>query len=359
MQFLLQKSAEQLNAGKAAQEKKQWEIARRCFLGSADYLYQAAAQSTGQFRQQRVANAEALVAHANGLPQKQAAPVAVAPETGSAWLVHERPDVRFADVAGLEDVKEQIRLKLIYPFSHPDLAAQYGVRRGGGILLYGPPGTGKTLIARAVAGEVDAAFFSVKPSEIMSKWVGAAEQNIAKLFAAAREHPRAVLFIDEVESLVPKRRSNGSTIMKRVVPQILAELEGFDTHVNTLLFIGATNEPWSLDPAVLRPGRFDEKIYVGLPDEIARERIVALALADRPLDPAVTFAWLVDCLSGYSGADIVNVCRKACSIPFIESVQTGIARPILQQDFETVLATVTPSVTQKDVVRFSDYTSAK
>jgi SpoVK/Ycf46/Vps4 family AAA+-type ATPase len=179
----------------------------------------------------------------------------------------ERPSIRFADIAGLEDVKEDIRLKMIYPYTHPEFAARYRIRRGGGILLWGPPGTGKTMLARAVAGEIEAAFFTVKPSEIMSKWVGDSEHNVARLFSTAREHERSIVFIDEIEALIPARRDAQQGVMTRLVPQILAELEGFATaDQNPILFIGATNEPWSLDPAVLRPGRFDEKVYVGLPD---------------------------------------------------------------------------------------------
>ena len=179
--------------------------------------------------------------------------------------------MRFADVAGLEDVKEEIRLRLIYPLAHPEKAQRYGIQSGGGLLLYGPPGTGKTLLARAVAGEIDAAFFTARPSELMSKWVGEAEQNIARLFDEARQCERAIIFLDEVEAMIPARRSSGSTVMQRVVPQILAELQGIRQRSSGLLFMGATNEPWALDPAVLRPGRFDARIYVGLPGSAPRD----------------------------------------------------------------------------------------
>jgi transitional endoplasmic reticulum ATPase len=288
--------------------------------------------------------------------RKKAQPVAAEGEE-TPWLVAERPRTRFADVAGLEDVKEQIRLKLIYPFTHPEEADKFGVRRGGGILLYGPPGTGKTLIARAVAGEVDAAFFTVKPSEIMSKWVGEAEQNVERLFETARGQARSVIFLDEVEALVPRRRSSRSTVMQRVVPQFLAELEGFDRHEDegALLFVGATNEPWSLDPAVMRPGRFDEKIYVPLPGPEARRRILELNLKDRPLAPDSDLDALAERLEGYSGADVVNICRKACAIPFLEAVEEGVERDVLWADFEAVLEEVRPSVAAKDLKRFEEF----
>lgn len=362
MQFLLEKAHEQVEAGLAAQQAGKTAVARRHYLQAAEYLFQAAAKSKGSFKANRLAQAEELLKKAEAVaaipparPDK--APVAAPEQSDTPWLVQERPTIRFDDVAGLEQVKEQIRLKLLYPFTHPQLAAQFGIKQGGGILLYGPPGTGKTLIARATAGEIEAAFFSVKPSEIMSKWVGEAEQNIQKLFAAARAWPRSVIFIDEVESLVPKRRSSGSTVMQRVVPQILAELEGFEQKETdgALLFVGATNEPWSLDPAVLRPGRFDEKIYIGLPDEAARYRIVELQLQERPLAPDITFATLAERLAGYSGADIVNICRKACAIPFVEGVKSGRTRPVSWADFESILAEVRPSVNAKELAKYDQF----
>ena len=363
MQFLLEKAQGQLEAGLAAQKAGRLVVARRHYLSAAEYLFQAAAQSEGNFKAERTRQAEELLARAGELAeaiaQQPKPPIAIAPakgEKGAAWLAADRPDVRFDDVAGLETVKEQIRLKLLYPFTHPELAARYGVKRGGGILLYGPPGTGKTLIARAVAGEVEAAFFAVKPSEIMSKWVGEAEKNVQKLFETARGYDRAVIFIDEVEALVPKRRSSGSTVMQRVVPQILAELEGFDqSRPGALLFIGATNEPWALDPAVLRPGRFDEKIYIGLPAEAARRRILELNLAGKPLADDVDLDALTVRIAGFSGADIANICRKACAIPFVEGVETGAARSVGWADFEVVLGGIRPSVSVKELAKYEKY----
>jgi transitional endoplasmic reticulum ATPase len=365
MRFHLDKAKDHLEDGLQAQDAGRLADARYHYLKAAEYMVKAAERTENQpIAVKRLDYARQLQAKADALEpliraaqaRKRALPVAADSE-GSPWLVAERPATRFADVAGLEDVKEQIRLKLIYPFTHPEQAERFGIRRGGGILLYGPPGTGKTLIARAVAGEVDAAFFSVKPSEIMSKWVGEAEQNVARLFALARAEPRSVVFVDEVESLVPKRRSNRSTVMQRVVPQFLAELEGFDRHEHdgALLFIGATNEPWALDPAVMRPGRFDEKIYVPLPDLAARRRILELNLEGRPMGPDVDLDALAEVLKGYSGADLVNVCRKACAIPFLEAVEEGVERDVAWRDFEEVVEEVSPSVQIRDLSRFERF----
>ena len=362
MEMLLEQAARQMELGRQAQSAAKTVDARRHYLQAAEHLFQAAARSHGHLKAKRAEWAETLYAQAQalgaGVPEPQQSrreSVTVGPGEPAPWLVAERPDVRFSDVAGLDDVKEQIRLKLIYPFVYPEQAAHFGIRRGGGILLYGPPGTGKTLIARAVAGEVEAPFFSVKPSEIMSKWVGEAEQNVERLFDAARAYDRSVVFIDEVEALVPKRRSSGSTVMQRVVPQILAELEGFEEREGALLFIGATNEPWALDPAVLRPGRFDERIYVPLPDPAARRSILELNLHDRPLAEDVDLDRLAERLAGHSGADIVNVCGKACAIPFIEAVERGVERDVAMGDFEAVMAGARPSVSRKDVARFERF----
>ncbi len=274
----------------------------------------------------------------------------------SAWIVKDKPTIGFDDIAGLEDVKEEIRLKMIYPFAHAELAKKYGIDAGGGVLLFGPPGTGKTMIAKAIAHEIDATFFVVSPAEVLSKWVGEAEQNIRKLFDAAKEEDTSVIFLDETEALVPKRKSDGSTVMQRVVPQILQELEGFDRRGNrALLFVGATNKPWMLDDAMLRPGRLDAKIYVGLPDAPARFRLLEIYLGDRPLADDVDFGDLCDRLDGYTGADIKNIAQRAAQLPFMEAIGGKEARPISGKDIVSVIEETAPSVNPADVVRYQRF----
>src|SRR5215218_9193125 len=231
------------------------------------------------------------------------------------WVVKEKPALRFDDVAGLDDVKEDIRLKMIYPFQHPELAARFDIRPGGGVLMYGPPGTGKTMLAKATAGEIDATFFRISPADVLSKWVGEAEQNLKKLFEAASAEERAIIFIDEIEALVPARRDEGSSVMQRVVPQILQGMEGFDEKdVSPILFMGATNVPWQLDPAVLRPGRFDEKVHIPLPDLPARRKMLDIYLSKRPLADDIDLDALATRLDGFSGADIKYICDRAATI---------------------------------------------
>jgi len=274
----------------------------------------------------------------------------------SDWIVRDKPDIGFEDIAGLEDVKNDIRLKMIYPLSHPELARRYGINAGGGMLLYGPPGTGKTMIAKAIAHEIDATFFVISPAQVLSKWVGEAEQNVRKLFEAAKECDLAVIFMDEVEALVPKRKSGSSTVMQRVVPQILQEMEGFDRKSDRpLLFIAATNKPWMLDDAFLRPGRLDTKIYVGLPDAPARYRLLEIHLGDRPLEEDVDFGVLCDRLEGYSGADIKSIAQQAAAIPFTEAIAGREPRPISADDLVRVIEANPPSVNPATLSRFEAF----
>jgi transitional endoplasmic reticulum ATPase len=287
---------------------------------------------------------------------RQAESESGAQSQASDWIVRDKPKIRFDDVAGLEDVKSEVRLKMIYPFLHSELAARYGIRPGGGVLLYGPPGTGKTMIAKAIAGELDATIFVISPAQVMSKWVGEAEQNIKKLFDAAKAEDRSLIFIDEIEALIPRRQTDSSAVMQRVVPQILQELEGFDRNENrALLFVGATNKPWMLDEAVLRPGRLDAHIYVPLPDAPARYRLLEIHLGSRPLADDVDLGALCDALDGYSGADIRNIAERSARRPFLESLDGGQARPISQADILAVIAETLPSVKPGDLVRYEQF----
>ena len=272
------------------------------------------------------------------------------------WIVRDKPNLKFADVSGLEDVKQDIRLKMIYPFAHPDLAQKFGIRPGGGILLYGPPGTGKTMLAKATAGEIDATFFRISPADVLSKWVGEAEQNIKKLFDTAAAEPRSIIFIDEIEALVPARKDEGSSVMQRVVPQILQAVEGFDKKVGrSILLMGATNVPWQLDPAMLRPGRFDEKVYIPLPDEPARRHMLGMYMSNRPLAIDVNLDEIAKKLEGYSGADINYICDRAAVVPFLKSVASGEDGDVTSQIIDDVIHDTPRSVTPEMLRRFEQW----
>ena len=273
----------------------------------------------------------------------------------SEWIIREKPKIGFDDIAGLEDVKDEIRLKMIYPLSHPKLAAKYGINAGGGVLLHGPPGTGKTMMAKAIAHELDATFFVISPAQILSKWVGEAEQNLKKLFDAARAEAKSVIFMDEIEALVPRRKSGGSSVMQRVVPQILQELEGFAEDSTPLLFVGATNKPWMLDDAMMRPGRLDARIYIPLPDAPARFKLLEIYLSDRPLANDIDFGELCDRLEGYSGADIASIAERAARVAFMESIAGKDDRLIAMKDIVQVIDATLPSVRASDLARFERF----
>ena len=353
--------------GLDARRAGQWESARIYLLEAARSMVELSKQTDRpELHEARRDIAQRLLelakdcqqAHADNRVQRQREPTAERESTGNGnqWIVREKPNLRFDDVAGLDDVKEDIRLKMLYPLQHADLAAKFGINAGGGVLLYGPPGTGKTMLAKATAGEIDATFFVISPADILSKWVGEAEQNIKKLFDAAAAEPRAIIFIDEIEALVPARRDDGSSVMQRVVPQILQGMEGFGKQAGQpILFMGATNVPWQLDPAVLRPGRFDEKVFVPLPDQAGRLKLLDVYLSHRPLAGDVDLDGLAKRLDGYSGADIKHLCDRAAAIPFLQSVARGEDGMITHEILSDVIDEVRPSVTREMIARFEQW----
>jgi transitional endoplasmic reticulum ATPase len=369
VEVLLKKAQEYINKAVEAESRSDSWKARKNYLNAAKLLFDAARESHGQMKVQRVENAEKLVAKADSMEVDIQSDTKRSRKTHTAerqkandgeddsrsLILSQRPDTSFDDVAGLEHVKEEIRLKLIYPFEHRNQAKKYGQKSGGGILLYGPPGTGKTMLGRAVAGEVEADFFSVKPSDLMDQYVGNTEKKIANMFKTARECERAVIFIDEIESLMPKRKGQRSTVMSRVVPQFLAELDGVDTSNENILFLGATNEPWSLDGAALRPGRFDEKVYIPPPDLEARRKIFELNIEGKPLSYDIDLDELAGLTENYSGADISYICKKAAAIPFKEAIETGEERDICMEDMKQAMDNVGPSLDEKVIEGFENY----
>jgi transitional endoplasmic reticulum ATPase len=363
--FFLETFQRYKDRGLHAHREGDGDEARYHLLRAAEFLYKAAGGSRGELRTMRIANAEKLKRLALSIapgttPRRGTRALAEGDEERAkveSWVLAERPRVTFDDVAGLEEAREAIRLRMVYPFTHSEQARRYRVPRGGGVLLYGPPGTGKTLLARAVAGEIDATFFAIKPSGILSKWVGEAERNLEDLFAAARREGRAVIFVDEIEALAPVRTGEGTNVMSRVVPQLLAELEGVEhgdeeDGDGALLFLGATNAPWALDPAILRPGRFDEILPVGLPDAAARRRILEMNLEGRPLGDDVDAEAVAEATDGWSGADLRELCRKACSASFLEAIRTGEGEPVRQEDLLEIVERMNPSVAQADLSRY-------
>lgn len=264
-------------------------------------------------------------------------------------------DVTFDDVVGLEDVKEYITLNVIKPFENPDVYEMFNKKAGGGVILYGPPGTGKTMIAKAIANEVNAAFFAIKASDIMSKWVGESEQNIKYLFESVKQHPLAVLFIDEIESLTAKRGSHNSSVLNRVVSEFLAQLDGFDSKSdNTTLILAATNLPQKIDPAIIRPGRFDRKIFIPLPNYDDRYILLNKLTFGLPIID-IDFDAIAISTENFSGADIKALVEE-CKLKAIKrTLENGETSEIITDDFIEVLAYLQPSTNDNDLQQYLEY----
>ncbi len=255
----------------------------------------------------------------------------------------EVPSTRWGDVGGLKDVKRRLMEAVEWPIKHPDVFKRMGINPPKGILLYGPPGCGKTLLARAVATESEANFISVKGPEIFSKWVGESEKAIREIFRKGRMAAPAVIFMDELDSVVPRRGIGyaDSGVTERVVSQLLTELDGIGG-LHGVVVIGATNRPDILDPALLRPGRFDELIYVPPPDEESRLEIFKIHTRGTPLGDDVDLAELARVTEGYSGADIEALCREAAMNALRRNMK---GEKVSLEDFRVAMKKVHPTIT--------------
>lgn len=267
--------------------------------------------------------------------------------------------ITFADVAGLEDVKEQITFKVLSPMQKPELAEKYHIRAGGKILLYGPPGTGKTFIARAIAGEVDAEFFAVNCQDLISKYMGDSSKQLDSLFAEAEKYEKAIIFFDEFDSVASKRGDGTGGVdaeMARFVATFLTKVDGFKPTANKmLLLIAATNRPWALDSAMLRGGRFDTQIYVGVPDQTAREFLVNRALGGIAKEEDVDLSKLAWALECYGGGDVTAICEKIKLEPYKREVLTGEAQRITREDCNKVLSSSRNVITPEELEKFKAY----
>ena len=229
------------------------------------------------------------------------------------------------------------------PLKHPDAFRRLGIRPAKGFLLFGPPGTGKTLMAKAVAREASANFIATKSSDLLSKWYGESEQQVSRLFARARQVAPTVIFIDEIDSLVPARGGSlgEPAVTERVVNTILAEMDGLE-ELQSVVVIGATNRPNLLDPALLRPGRFDELVSVPVPDEAGRLHILRIQTKEMPLASDVDLEDLAKRSQGFTGADLGDVVRRAGLL----ALRGDIASPAVgRSQFEQALRESRPSVT--------------
>lgn len=246
--------------------------------------------------------------------------------------------VTFADVGGLDEVKQQIRRRIITPFLKPSLFERFKRKPGGGILMYGPPGCGKTLLARATAGECGAKFFNVAITDVLDMYIGESERKLHAIFEQARRSAPAVLFFDEIEAIGARRQAAREASSAKLVSQFLTELDGFAQANQGVLVLGATNVPWALDAAFRRPGRFDRVLFVPPPDEAARRAILQLQLAQRPVADAIDTAELARKTSGFSGADLRHLVESAVDEAIEQSIEQNRETPLTMAHMRQALA---------------------
>ena len=251
--------------------------------------------------------------------------------------------VTFADVGGLDDIKQQIRRRIITPFQKPSLFERFRRRAGGGILMYGPPGCGKTLLARATAGECGAKFYNVALEDILDMYIGESERKLHAIFDEARRTAPSVLFFDEIEAIGGKREHTREATSSKLISQFLAELDGFAQNNQGVLILGATNVPWAVDPAFRRPGRFDRVLFVPPPDQSAREDILKGLLRDRPTHGQIDVAGLARATSSFSGADLRHLVESAIDEAIDASLDAGREMPLTMEHLKLALEDLKPT----------------
>ncbi len=368
MSFTADKKREHETAAEKALTGKDFAKAFFHTAKAAEFGLILAEQSEGKVAQRYVEDAYELLAIAEELKAKAGVQAQAKsrkadqtsggePEETSKtqWELKERPDVTLEQVAGLEEVKQELQEKVISPFQHPELYERFRIKLGGGILMYGPPGNGKTFVAKAIAGELDAAFFNVNTSQIKDKYVGETEKNLQRLFDEARQHEKAVLFLDEVDHLLSRRGNQkvGS------VAQFLSLTDGLVKNTNCMLILAATNKPWMLDEAVIRPGRLGTHIYVGPPDAAAREAIIGQNMTGVPVAEGLGFQEIASRTEGYSGADMAEVCDRAKRLALNRQLAKGSEENVLIEDFSQALEKVRPSVTAEMLKQFDEWRLAR
>ena len=266
---------------------------------------------------------------------------------GDEWLLSERPGITFDDIAGMDDAKRIIDEMVLYPMKSPEKARQLGLNPGGGVLLFGPPGTGKTMLGKAIAGALEAPFYYASGADLRSKWYGESEQKLSQLMIAAKSQKVAVVFLDEVESLLPRRTEGSHAADNRVVTQFLSDLGGFKDSQNLLLVLGATNKPWAIDEAVFRTGRFDEKVYVGPPDFPARRKILELNLKGAALSDDVDLDGIAAEMEGASGSDVAAVVSAAKRTALARAIRENADPAVTGRDFAEARSRIPLSITEE------------
>jgi len=264
----------------------------------------------------------------------------------------ETPNVKWTDVGGLESVKKELKEAIEWPIQNPEMFKRMGIKPPRGIFLFGPPGTGKTLLAKAVATETESNFISIRGPEILSKWVGESEKGVRETFRKARQAAPCIIFFDEVDSIAPRRGAHsGSNVTETVVNQILTELDGLQ-ELKDVVVIAATNRPDIVDPAMLRPGRFDKLIQIPIPDKKTRLEILEVHTKHSPLTKDIDLEEVSKQLDGFSGADIQALVKESAMNALRQSKDS---KEITKKHFEDALAVIKPSLSADIIKSYSNF----
>ncbi len=268
----------------------------------------------------------------------------------------ETPNTKWEDIGGVENVKRDLKEAVEWPLKFPASFTRMGITPPKGVLLYGPPGTGKTLLAKAVANESEANFIQIKGPSLLSMWVGKSEEGVRKIFERARQVSPCVIFFDEIDSLAGRRGGNyggGAKVAENVLNQLLAEMDGIEDLTNVIV-IGATNRPDILDPALMRPGRFDRIVYVSVPDREGRLQILKIHTKNMPLDESVDIEKIAEATEGFTGADIESLAREAAMLALREDIDT---KQVTKKHFDNAMEKVLPSVSKADQQQYQQIES--
>jgi len=261
----------------------------------------------------------------------------------------ETPNVKWENIGGLEDLKQELIEAVEWPMKYPDAFTRMGIKPPRGILLYGPPGTGKTLLAKAVANESEANFIQVKGPELLSMWVGKSEEGVRKIFERARQVAPCIVFFDEIDALASRRgESAGSKVHDQVLNQLLAELDGLE-ELQSIIVIGATNRPDMLDPAMLRPGRFDRILLASVPDKSGRLEILKIHTNKMPLAKDIDLKKIAQETEGYVGADLESLCREAAMLALRKDKE---AKQVSKKHFDAAMKKVKASVSKNSIDKY-------
>lgn len=364
LSFIMDKFDRYLDLAKNYEANNNVDLAKRNYYLAAKQLLLASNLSTKELKASRKERAMRLIKYADNLENvinnKKHLSTPNKNENNNdekLWQSVEIPNVSFDDVIGLEKAKEEVRIAMIYPINYPDKYKIYHKESGGGVLLYGPPGTGKTMLAKAIAHEVGAKFYLVRSSDIVSKWVGDSEKNIASLFNQVRQDDRAIIFIDEMDTLFASR---GQDIHNdRRVNEFLQQIDGFVSKNPNLLILGSTNKPWDVDSAAMRSGRFSTKIYIPLPNYDDRLKIIKKYTKDIPLDNDVNLNEIARLTNYFSGADLFNLCDRAKQRPLVESFKSNNIINIKQEDFLREINYLKNTININEIKQYEDYAGIK